>query len=437
MNQKCARPGCDNPVREARRETCSFNCYQEVSRLKREGLFVPPASDTQSEAQEGPAETFEQSGNEWKIHLRRTRIKTLEELLEYCEVDTLTWEVERFVVNKWELGAKDDATGKIQVEPLFQVKATLKKRPVMVAVRDEIEALKRDAAAHMPRTFGFTPRQSKSGNLLEICIFDLHVLKLCWSRETGHENYDSKIARECFERSIETILGRASGFKIDRILYPVGNDLLHIDNPNNTTFAGTRQDSDSRYFKGCQLAREMQCEAIEKLASIAPVDVLIVAGNHDETTAWHIGDSLSCWFRNAKHVNINNEPVKRKYYEYGQNMIMLTHGDKEKHTDYPELMAGEQPAMWARTKFRECHTGHLHQQRFDRKRLRTDVKGERRTQEIHGTRVRIIPSLTPPDAWHSFNGYCDNLRSAEGFVWSKQDGLLAHVFHTEEPGNDE
>lgn len=430
-NPICARPGCGQRVREARRETCSVFCYREVQRLKRDGGFPAPAEAQQADIPEGPAETHEQSGEEWKIHIRRTRIKTLDELLAHCEVDTLVWEVERFVVNKWEVGARDN-DGKIQVEPLFQVKATLRKRPVMVSVREEIEALKREAAAHMPERFGFTPRRDKGGNLLEICIFDLHVLKLCWGRETGHENYDSKIARDCFDRAIETILGRASGYKIDRILYPVGNDLLHIDNSNNTTFAGTRQDSDSRYFKGARIAREMQCEAIEKLSEIAPVDVVIVSGNHDETTAWHIGDSLVCWFRNSKHVSINNEPIKRKYYEYGQNMLLFTHGNAEKHADLPELMAAEQPEMWSRTRFREAHTGHLHQQRFDRKRIRTDIKHERRTQEIHGTRVRIISSLTPPDAWHASMGFAGNIRSAEGFIWGKNDGLLAHVFHTED-----
>ena len=40
------------------------------------------------------------------IFLKLT-IHTLDQLLEYCQVDLTIWEVERFVVNKWEVGAKE------------------------------------------------------------------------------------------------------------------------------------------------------------------------------------------------------------------------------------------------------------------------------------------------------------------------------------------
>lgn len=58
------------------------------------------------------------------------RITSLEALLEACDVDPDAWEVERHVVNKWEVGVKvgsgDDVD--VKVEPLFQVKAWLKKK---------------------------------------------------------------------------------------------------------------------------------------------------------------------------------------------------------------------------------------------------------------------------------------------------------------------
>lgn len=76
-----------------------------------------------------PAVTEEPSGvNSRALESRKgKRIKTLKDLLAHCEVDLGVWEVERHVINKWEVGAKD-ADGEIVVEPLFQVKAWLRKR---------------------------------------------------------------------------------------------------------------------------------------------------------------------------------------------------------------------------------------------------------------------------------------------------------------------
>lgn len=72
----------------------------------------------------------------------RGRIVTLEQLLEYCEVDTDIWRVDRYIVNKWEVGRKNkevhiryedgvlvegniDDFGTIHKDDLIQVKAWL------------------------------------------------------------------------------------------------------------------------------------------------------------------------------------------------------------------------------------------------------------------------------------------------------------------------
>ena len=72
--------------------------------------------------------------------------------------------------------------------------------------------------------------------------------------------------------------------------------------------------------------------------------------------------------------------------------------------------------MFGRTLFRECHTGHTHMTKLD---------------EQHGVRVRVLPALCPADAWHSENGYIGNKRSAEAYVWDKNEGLISVVYHTE------
>lgn len=54
------------------------------------------------------------------------RITTLGALLEYAQVNLDEWKVERWVINKWEVGAKD-SNGAVVVTPLIQVKAWLQR----------------------------------------------------------------------------------------------------------------------------------------------------------------------------------------------------------------------------------------------------------------------------------------------------------------------
>jgi len=86
---------------------------------------------------------FAINGNQATAQSSSERIKTLEDLIEACNIDLDIWRVERWLANKWEVGAKaefKDLTWKqgvidgalhadgLTIEPLFQVKAWLIKR---------------------------------------------------------------------------------------------------------------------------------------------------------------------------------------------------------------------------------------------------------------------------------------------------------------------
>ncbi len=71
---------------------------------------------------------FAENGNYAEVESGRgRRIKTLEALIDECGIDLEVWKVERHVINKWEVGAKD-LVGNIVVQPLYQVKAWLSKK---------------------------------------------------------------------------------------------------------------------------------------------------------------------------------------------------------------------------------------------------------------------------------------------------------------------
>lgn len=362
------------------------------------------------------AETSEIIGEKWNICLPHTQISTLEELIAFCKVDTTIWKVERWTANKWEVGAKNDE-GKLETAPLYQVKATFVRQQNIVDAKLEIKALKEDAKEAARKPAKLPAHFKDTGLMLEISLPDPHFGKLAWGQETGHENYDTMIAEAIFTRAVDTLLSRAKGYKFDHILFVVGNDLLNSDDQLGRTTKGTFVSTDVRYQKTFLIVRRTITACIEKMRLLAPVEVCMISGNHDSLSVWDLGDSLSCYFNKYPDVTIDNAPTPRKYHQFGKVMLLFTHGDKGKHKTYPLMMATEQPEMFGSTMFREAHTGHTHQTK---------------TEEQFGVRVRILPSLSPPDSWHAENGFVSNQRNGEAYVWSAKEGLIAQFYHNDD-----
>lgn len=364
------------------------------------------------------SESQDISSDQWKISLPKTRICTLEQLIEYCQVDLTKWRVDSFKVNKWEMGAKQE-DGSIGVEPLFQVYAILKPYKELIHATQEIEALKALAHKWAPKPRAISRNKfTTSPHLLELSIYDLHLGKLAWHHETGWSDYDSRIVTETFNTALDTLIERARPYAIDRILLPLGHDFFQVDSPANTTTAGTIVDVDSRFKRTYRLGRQLLCEAIERLRAIAPVDVVMVSGNHDRFSNFTVGDSLECFFRNYTDVTIDNRPLRRKYYRYGNTLIGLTHGDDIKHADLFSLMPVEAPVEFASTTWREWHLGHEHKESL---------------AEKHGIRVRKLPSLCAADEWHAGKGFVGNMRLAESFIFHPTECLVNQsYFHVPE-----
>ena len=401
-------PGC-NTVKEFRADNKTCGCKKTAPVLK---------------------EVNEVAGDKWTITLPKTRIHTLEDLLAAFEVDTEIWEVEKFVCNKWEMGyvtdklvgpKKEDGSQDTKYvadyEELYQVKAFLVRKKVIENIRNEIAELKELAKREAPLPIKVRKLNKASGHVLEINIADHHFGKLAWKNETGDQNYDTKIALQCFQRALETILDRVSAYTFDEIIFIIGNDLFNADDTEGRTTKGTYVSSDIRYQKTFSVVRTAMTDAIERLRRLTKmVRVIMVSGNHDHLSVWHLGDSLECYFTKYSDVTIDNSPKYHKYYQYGKVMIAWTHGDKGKIKDLPLLMATEQPVMFGATKFREAHTGHKH---------------HKSVEEQHGVIVRILSSLSPADAWHAEQGFTGNLRSAEAFIWHKDEGLVGTVVYTD------
>ena len=279
-----------------------------------------------------------------------------------------------------------------------------------------------DIKKHSPKVKLYKYPEIEERHLLEVNLFDLHFGKLGWHEETGTTNYDSKIAAKRFMEGITGLVQKAKGFPIDRILFPVGNDFFNSDNayPYPTTTRGTPQQDDLRWQQVFREGRKLVTEGIDYLSTVAPVDVLVVPGNHDFQKSFYLGEVLEVSYANNPNVSVNNSPNPRKYYQYGRNLIGLAHGNpqNEAFNRLIAIMPQEAPKMWATTKFREWHLGDVHHKRVWK------LKSE---EDFQGINIRYMRSLTGDDAWHHQKAFKGAIKGCEAYIWSHDFGMTANL----------
>lgn len=268
-------------------------------------------------------------------------------------------------------------------------------------IKKEIEDF---ASQYSPTVFKQTPPpDSKDAVAYEISLPDIHYGKLT---DLSIEGMEAQ-----FLDTIQNLMTKAKGLNIQKIILPIGNDGLNSEGLRMTTTKGTPQHDAIGWRETFRGYCELVVRGIDYLKKFAPVDVIVVSGNHDFERMFYAGDFIKGWYRNDKNVTVNNSTESRKYIEFGVNMIMYTHGDKEKASEMPLIMATEKPEMFARCRVREVHCGHLHKEMVN---------------EYRGVKVRFIPSICANDDWHKTMGY-ESLRVAQGYIWSYDNGLEGYL----------
>ena len=188
----------------------------------------------------------------------------------------------------------------------------------------------------------------------EVSLPDIHYGKI--DGQTLDE------AEEAYMHTIKDLMIKASGLNIERILLPVGNDGMNSEGYSRATTKGTSQQDSAGWQETFVGYCNLMVRAINFLARTAPVDVIVIQGNHDYERMFYSGEFLRAFFLNDERVTVDNGYDSRKYYKYGTNMIMFTHGDKEKKAEMPLIMATEHHQMFADTIHREVHCGQLHKE---------------------------------------------------------------------------
>lgn len=234
------------------------------------------------------------------------------------------------------------------------------------------------AAAPIPsRPPRYTLRSDRPQVYALDAMTDAHVEALA-ADGTGYREQ----AEAVLDITDRLVVATLRAYSPERVGIIVGSDWLDADRYDGATTRGTPQRSSLPPTDAAAAAIWLLGERIQRWRAVAPVDLLIVPGNHDR----HLTSFLEAWCRSqyaaAPDVRILAHPSGRVYVRHGSALIGVTHGDTAKPGTLPGLMMEEADLSGVRHRY--WVTGHLH---------RYEV-GSR-----PGASVTIAPSVASPTPW--------------------------------------
>jgi hypothetical protein len=150
----------------------------------------------------------------------------------------------------------------------------------------------------------------------------------------------------------------------------------------------------------------MTIMAIDILAEVAPVEVVLIPSNHDKTVGNALAHYCNAWFRSDDRITVDTSPFPRKYIKYGNTLFCFAHdGDIKK---LPRLVADEARKYWTDINMTEVFLQHLHHE--------VEVKEE------YNMRVQRLPTISAKSAWAVNKGYSAR-RQCKSFIFDKEYGL--------------
>lgn len=312
------------------------------------------------------------------IRMSKEQNKDITYLLKAHGYDPNAWDL---VSSKWsEWGQHNKKDGTVT---LFSSQITIKPKQSGSNIDDLIQAIK----DIKPITLILDKSEPAEKRMLEIPIFDPHF---------GISDY------EYYKPTQQKIIERLSSRKWEKVLFILGQDMLHNDNFKGTTSNGTIIEPVDM-VQAWEDAREFFEPLLElALKQSVGVDVLYSQGNHDQGMGWAFVQMIKARY---PQLNVDDRMEQRKAYVYGDNFIGITHGDKGRK-DLHNIFPIEFPQEWAGAKNREIHTGHLHVEE---------------TKDVFGMAVRTLATRNRTDKWHRDNGYVGAHKRFMLFEYSQKE----------------
>jgi hypothetical protein len=322
-------------------------------------------------------------------------IKNLDELIEKCKIDTDKWEITKYVQNFW--GNGDN--------PRWQVKAWLGKKKEDQLFQDNfinfLGSYKPVSQEVMSPKFV----SGKDNAMLVINKQDSHLNKYDID---GNNDIVDRLSNIMYK--VELIANQAQlSNNLEQITYILGSDEFNSEFTGMTT-KGTPQTNTHTYQTSFEYICGHEVLMITMLLQYAEnVNVVYVAGNHDEFVGWHMVNWLQTYFRNTERLTFDCSPKYRKYISYGNSALMFNHGDAIKPAKLAALFPIEFREGWS-----------FHQNFY----IFTGDKHHEVSHDFNGIKFYQIPAFSNAKSlWDDKNGHTMSKAEVTGFLIEQGSGM--------------
>lgn len=339
---------------------------------------------------------FSVEGNKAEIKGQFTdEIKTLEELISKCNIDTTIWKIDRYIQNYW---------GNSKT-PHWQVKAWLSK----ITEKEVFQQSFQDFLSTYTVKHYSYPLCVQNPLLEKTCLIinkqDEHINKLDIQ---GNNSMDDrwKVSHGRIKEIVHEV--KRSSY-LQKIIYIVGSDQFNSE-WTKATVKGTPQENVLPYQDSFQKVCDFELLTIKELLLHSDeVEVVYVSGNHDEYVGWHLISWLKAYLKDEQRITFDISPRYRKYAKFGSSAIMFNHGDVMKAEQLASVFPQEFKGSWSDCEFQYIFTGDKHNEM---------------SKDIQGIQWYQLSALsTAISLWDDKRGYSNSRRELTAFLINENKGL--------------
>lgn len=326
---------------------------------------------------------------------------TPEVLMQKHGLDFSKWNVVSYKNNYWHSQTK----GGVQTV-MYQSKITVKpsiEELSMKTLKEHFDLFDRNYSIKSG-----SKRQISGDNALILPIADLHYGRYSSAIVSG-EKYDMDIAEQGFFDVINDVITYSKDKKIEKVYFPIGNDLLNSDGISGTTQKGTHQDNSGLWQEIVLRCQEMVIKGIEMIKNeIGNVSLFYIKSNHDTQTSFQMYQYIAAWFRNDESIEVSQNYTDYNFIMYGNGIYGFAHNVKKK--DNVHKLFDTYARHWlSSTKHREFFLAHLHT--------------EMQVYDNGGTVIRRLPTIAVPCKWSHENAFVGNTRRSQSFLINNKYGI--------------
>jgi UDP-2,3-diacylglucosamine pyrophosphatase LpxH len=310
------------------------------------------------------------------VRMTAEQSKDVNYLLASHGFDDESWELVNAKNNIWNVHSKQDG-----VQTLYSSKITVKPKTNAFDFNKFLELISKKVEP-------ITIEKKSSGNspskLLEISLYDMHF---------------GVSSLEYYKNHLHEIVYRIQSRSWKKILFVIGQDLLHNDNFKGQTANGTfieKVNMEKAFNEALKFYVTLITEAMKHSES---VECRYVKGNHDESISYGFFRTLQATFPQVEFVG---NLKQRTAFTWEKIFIGLTHGDKGANR-IVENFISEYGKLIAHAEVKEIHAGHIHTEK---------------SNDNFGIMKRSLSTANKTDDWHDDNGFIGANKRFQLFEYS-------------------